>query len=646
MSSADTGRMTPASPIRLWPGVVAAALLVLVRFVVPLIVPGVGGIAILGGIAAAAAIVVWWLLFSRAPWLERVSTIAMMAVALLVTTRMAHESIVTGMMGMMLPLLAIPLMSLALVVAVALGRRLSSGPRQVLIGAAVVLACGSLALVRTGGVTGEGYSELRWRWTPTAEQRLLAAAGDDLRLATPDVPPRPPSIPAASDASDAPAPDDVAGDPITAPPTPAAADTPETIATGVDSSEPAAPRGDAAVGTTDAGSTGTVAPIEWAGFRGTGRDGIVRGVRIGTDWSAAPPNAIWRRPIGPGWSSFAVSGDLIYTQEQRGDDEIVSAYRLSTGDVVWMHRDPIRFWESNAGAGPRATPTLHGGRVYSLGATGLLNALDARTGARLWSRDAATDTGNEVPEWGFAGSPLVTGDLVVVALAGRLAAYDRATGDLRWLGPEGGGGYSSPHGATLDGVEQILLLRGSRTIAVSPAGGTLLWEHTWPGAVSILQPALAADGDVLIASGDMMGGMGMRRLAVSNGPAGWAVEERWTTRGLKPYFNDFVVHKGHAYGFDGSILACIDLADGERKWKGGRFGHGQLVLLADQDLLLILSEHGELGLVGATPDGFRELARIPAIEGKTWNHPVVVDDVLLVRNGEEMAAFRLPRATP
>jgi outer membrane protein assembly factor BamB len=378
---------------------------------------------------------------------------------------------------------------------------------------------------------------------------------------------------------------------------------------------------------------------EWPGFRGPNRNSVVPGVRIKTDWTTSPPVELWRRPIGPGWSSFAVRGDLIYTQEQRGDGEVVACYNATNGKPVWTHRDAARFWESNAGAGPRATPTLSNGRVYTMGATGILNALDAGTGAVVWSRNAASDTHTKVPVWGFASSPLVVDDTVIVATAGKLAAYAIANGQPRWFGPARGVGYSSPQLLKIDGVSQVLLMNGAGTIGVSPADGKLLWENLWPGA-AMVQPALASDGDVLISTAEMTG-VGIRRLAIAHGPNGWTVKERWTSTGLKPYFNDFVVHNGHAFGFDGNILSCIDLNDGKRKWKGGRYGNGQLVLLADQDLLLVLSELGELALVRATPDQFTELARFPAIEGKTWNHPVLVRDLLLVRNGEEMVAFRL-----
>jgi hypothetical protein len=198
--------------------------------------------------------------------------------------------------------------------------------------------------------------------------------------------------------------------------------------------------------------------------------------------------------------------------------------------------------------------------------------------------------------------------------------------------------------ATIDGVEQILMLSGGGATSVAPADGTKLWEHPGSGS-NVVQPALTAEGDVLVGAMDSSAsGVGTVRIAIAHGEGGWSVHERWTSRGLKPSFNDFVVHKGHAFGFDGSILASIDLQDGKRNWKGGRYGNGQLVLLSDQDLLLVVSEEGELALVSATPDQFREIARVPALDGKTWNHPVLVGDVLLVRNGEEMAAFRLSLA--
>ena len=347
---------------------------------------------------------------------------------------------------------------------------------------------------------------------------------------------------------------------------------------------------------------------------------------------------LWRQPIGPGWSSFAVRGNLLYTQEQRGDDEIVACYDVTSGRPIWKHRDAARFWESHAGAGPRATPTLHDGRVYTFGPTGILNALDASDGAVVWSRNVASDTATKIPMWGFASSPWVADDVVIVAAAGRLAAYELATGTRRWVGPDGGEGYSSPHLLTIGGIAQVLLLSEAGAVGVAPGDGRLLWEHSWRQGMRIVQPAFTPAGDVLISSGD---GQGLRRVSVTHDAGGWKVEERWTSSGLKPSFNDFVVHEGHAFGFDGSILASIDLTDGTRKWKGGRYGHGQLVVLPDQDLLLVLSEEGELALVRAVPDRFTELARLPAIEGKTWNHPVLAGDVLLVRNGQEMAAFRL-----
>jgi hypothetical protein len=583
----------------------------LLWFAVPLVEPEAGMIAIMGGLLGGLAIVLWWVFFGPAPWSERLGAVVVIIVGVVATRPILHKSIQTGMMGMMFVIYAIPGLSLALVAGAVAGRRLSAGSTRAVMVAAIVLACGVWTLLRTDGIRSGG-AQLAWRWTPTSEERLLARNVDG------------PSAP---------------------PPVSTAADTPTelTVAKSGDPATALAAPSASAARNKPAALTALQTPAEWPGFRGPRRDSIVRGVRIETDWSKSPPLALWRRPVGPGWSSFAVRGGLLYTQEQRGDDEIVACYKVSTGEPVWRHSDAARFWESNAGAGPRATPALSNGRVYSFGATGILNALDAGSGAVVWSRNVAADTATNVPIWGFASSPLVIGHAVIVAAAGTLVAYDLATGKPRWVGPRRGVSYSSPQLVTIDGVTQILLLSPPGAIGVAPADGALLWEHSWEGS-AIVQPALTPDGDVLINAIAATGGIGTRRIAVHQTPGGWTIDERWTSNGLKPYFNDFVVHDGHAFGFDGSILACIDLQNGKRKWKGGRYGNGQLVLLADQDLLLVLSEEGELALVRVARDQFTEIARFPALEGKTWNHPALAGDVLLVRNGEQMAAFRLSLA--
>ena len=545
----------------------------------PLLAPAAAPVAMVGALLGGLGVLVWWAFFSGAPPIERWGAPLLLLVVSLATVPLLDVSISSSMMGLMFPVYTAPVLSLVFVAWAVATHRMADRPRRVALVAAVVLASGFWTTLRTDGMTGDSRQALTWRWTETAEARLLATIVDE-RLAPP------PKAPKAAN-----------------------------------------------------GAHGA----DWPGFRGRNRDGVVRGVRIATDWDTSPPEELWRRPVGPGVGSFSVRGEQVFTQEQRGEQEVVSSYLLATGEPVWRHADPVRFWDSHAGAGPRGTPTVAGDRVYALGGTGLLTALDARTGRRLWGRDVAAEHDVFSSGWGFAGSPLVVDDVVIVAAIGTLAAYDTETGAPRWSVPDGGDSYSSPHLVSLDGVPQVLLLTSDGVTSVAPADGRVLWTHDWATASRIVQPALTTGGDILVGAG---GFAGMQRVSATRaaGRHGvWTTEVRWTTRGLKPYFNDFVAHEGHAYGFDGSILASVDLETGERAWKGGRYGHGQLLLLADQDLLLVLGERGDLALVDATPAGFSERARAPAIEGKTWNHPVLVDDVLLVRNAEEMAAFRLSR---
>ena len=301
----------PRKQLRLWLGVVAVVLWLL-RFVIPVAVPPAIVVGMLGALVGALAVIVWWAFFSRAPRLDRWGGVLLMIAALLATSRLIDKSIATGMMGFMFASYALPVLAIAFAVWATFSRRLADGPRRASMVATILLACGGWTLLRTNGITGEATSDFAWRWSKTHEERLVAQPAAQLPV-VPAI-----SVPAGIPEERLPA---RPAEPVALPAAAVAAHVAAPIATPVPTAV-----------STKAGPT-------WPGFRGPGRDSIIPGTRIASDWSASPPVELWRRPVGPGWGSFAVSGDLLYTQEQRGDDEIVACYNAATGKPVWAHRD-------------------------------------------------------------------------------------------------------------------------------------------------------------------------------------------------------------------------------------------------------------------------------------------------------------------
>jgi outer membrane protein assembly factor BamB len=380
----------------------------------------------------------------------------------------------------------------------------------------------------------------------------------------------------------------------------------------------------------------------WTDFRGPNRDGHYRERPIRTDWPSGGLKPVWKQPIGAGYASFVIAKGRAFTIEQRGGEEVVAAYEVATGREVWTNRWKARFQESMGGDGPRATPTWADGRVYALGATGELRALDDATGKTVWRINILEDTGAANLQWGMSASPLVVGDTLVVLPGGRngtsVAAYNRNTGKRVWAALDDQQSYSSPMLMTLAGVPQIVVFSASRLMGITPDRGTLLWEHPWKTQFDIhaAQP-LALGGDRLFLSSGYRTGAAVIEVAKSGDR--FAVKEIWRNSRMKNQFTSSLLHEGFIYGLDESILACVDAATGDLKWKGGRYGYGQTLLASGH--IIVLTEDGDLALVRAVPTKHEEIARFPVLEGKTWNHPAMSDGFLLVRNIAEMAAFDL-----
>ncbi len=587
-SELSQGKASAAVRLRVWPAVV----IVVLQWVA---IKGAAWAApatmiqfmamMWGPIAATVALTGWWLFASRVPWRDRWIGLG----AFVATGALALPFLHPTIKGMAIVVFALPVVATIWAGWLAVTPFLQWPARRAGLIAAFVLAWAYFALLRFDGLDGSMVADIAFRWAPTREDLFLA--GID--------PSKPKSVPASSSTQ----------------------------------AEPL-----------------TLEPGDWPGFRGPDRDGRLPGVRIATDWKTSPPRELWRHKVGPGWSSFAVVGNRVYTQEQYGEEEAVNCYDALTGGEIWSHRDGERFEEPLAGPGPRATPTFHEGMIYALGAKGRLSCLNAVTGKVIWSRDIKSDTGAKdppIPMWGFSSSPLIAAEIVTVCGGGpdnkSVLGYDAATGEPKWAAGEGQFSYGSTQLSKLGGVEQVLIATDQGLSAFEPASGKILWtggSALKTGMARCIQPAVVGDSDVLLGTGF---GIGTERVHVAQSGDEWTATEVWKEpiRTIRPYFNDLVVHQDHIYGFDNNLFTCVSLSDGKSKWKARGYGNGQALLLPDQDLLLILSETGEVALVAAKPDRHGELARFKAIEGKTWNHPVIAHGKLFVRNGEEAACFEL-----
>jgi outer membrane protein assembly factor BamB len=587
-----TGQVEIASPatatkrdtrqLRVWPAIVMLAAFWAFMYVNHNVEMS-GAVRFISRMIAGAILLLaftgWWLSRSTIRWSDRL--LAMVAVLVIgASAKFVSDKTMTAF-GYFLS--AFPIVLTAWTAWLLVARSLEPFLQRAGFCAIMMLVCGYFTLIRFDGLEANQSAETSWRWNPSREQAFLASHVADVK--------RP--------AGKAPA-----------------------------ESKP-----------------WTVHPGDSPEYRGVQRDGTITGVTLATDWNTHPPKELWRKKVGPSWSGMIVVDGHIVTQEQRENQEVVACYDAATGNEVWTHSDPVRFEESLSGAGPRGTPTFVDGRIYTYGAKGNLNCLKAETGEVVWTRDCFADaelTPADMPQWGYSASPLVVDGLVIVFAGGgankSVLAYNADDGKLAWSRAGGKQSYSSPQLATLHGVKQIVMHDNRALMGLNIPDGAVLWELLGSSEMSLpmLQPHAVENNNLVVSTEPELAMVEIKR----DGDI-WSAAADWTNNKLRAGFNDFVVHNGCVFALDDGVLCCLDLTNGERLWKKGRLGHGQILLIPEQNLLLLLIEKGESILVSVDKSGYKELGRFKTLEGKTWNSPVLVGNRLYARNSEEMAAFEV-----
>jgi hypothetical protein len=583
--------------LRTWPAALILCLMAVCLFVPGLVDDGpsmLWAIKAFGPLLCCVVMLGWWVFVSDARWFERILAPIGLVGAAAAALSLNHKSMVPSAALVFTIPLGFALFALTTIV---YQNKLSF--RRTLVALLIATLGFSFSLLlQAEGMWGNFSMGFKWRWVPRVEEQLLVNA-------------------ASVDSGNS------------------------------DSNKDPAEKSNGSVllqrPDVEAVQAALLKP-EWSEFRGGSADNVFHGPFYARNWSSNPPKELWRIQVGPAWSSFVVAGPILFSQEQRGDKEAVVCYDATSGKVQWISEFLGRFEDDLGGPGPRSTPVLQQGKLFAQGANGILARIDPMSGRIVWEKDLKVIANRQPPMWGFSASPVVVDSLVIAYAGGNedrgLLAFDIESGELKWSVPSGKQSYSSPQLFTIQGKSLIGLTSDLGLHLYEPSSGKEFMRHSWEvTGYRACQPHLLSGDRMLLPSGM---GFGTRLLQLNTATEPWTSEEVWTSRQLKPDFNDFVIYKDHIYGFDASIFTCVSLKDGIRQWKGGRYGKGQVALLEESGLLLVASEDGDLVLVAADPTGHQEVTRMQVFKNKVWNHPVVVGDKLYIRNAEEAVCFQLP----
>jgi len=362
---------------------------------------------------------------------------------------------------------------------------------------------------------------------------------------------------------------------------------------------------------------------DWPQWRGPQRNGISAETGWMSRWSGTGPRIVWRAQVGQGFSSVAVKSGRVYTMGNANGKDTVYCLNATNGKVVWSYSYPCAEGQY---PGPRATPTVDGDRVYTLSREGHALCLNASTGKLIWSKDLPRETGARPPQWGFAGSPLIEGNLVIYNVGSAGVALDKASGRVVWKSGGAGAGYASPVAFTMGNQRGVAIFTGNSLVGVDPTNGRILWQHPWNTAydVNAADPIFA--GEYVFISSNYNRGCAL--LKVSGGRP----QVVWENRTMRNHFNSCVLVDGYLYGNDEGRLACIDFKTGNERWRQGGMGKGGLI--AADGNLICLTERGMLVIVKATPAKYTELSYAQVMRGTCWTHPVLANGFIYCRSHE------------